>query len=68
MGGEAEFGAFSQGTATVLALTVLLSVGAGIFSQRIFFPWLMENFFGSPIAESPNDDSKNFGNMLPTTI
>ena len=44
MGGEAEFGAFSQGTATVLALTVLLSVGAGIFSQRIFFPWLMDLF------------------------
>ena len=44
MGGEAEFGAFSQGTATVLALTVLLSVGAGIFSRRILFPWLMDLF------------------------
>ena len=44
MGGEAEFGAFSQGTATILALTVLLSVGVGIFSRRMLFPWLMDLF------------------------
>ena len=42
MGGEAEFGAFSQGTATILALVVLFSVGAGMFSRRMLFPWLMD--------------------------
>ena len=44
MGGEAEFGSFSQGTAPVLALVVLFSVGAGVFSRRMLFPWLMDLF------------------------
>ena len=44
MGGEAEIGSFSQGTATILALVVLLSVGSGIFSRRMLFPWLMDLF------------------------
>ena len=44
MGGEAEYGAFSQGTVTVLALVVLFSVGAGVFSRRMLFPWLMDLF------------------------
>ena len=44
MGGEAEFGSFSEGTATVLALFVMLSVGSGIFSRRMLFPWLMDLF------------------------
>ena len=41
MGGEAEFGSFSEGTATVLAIFVLLSVGSGIISRSVIFPWMM---------------------------
>ena len=44
MGGEAEFGSFSEGTATVLAIFVLLSVGSGIISRSVIFPWMMNLF------------------------
>ena len=55
MGGEAEIGSFSQGTATVLALVLLLSVGIGIFSRRMFFPWMMDL-----LSKTERIDGKDF--------